>query len=379
MGPHVMDAKASRQAPASSRKRVVLLIGTLVTVGVIYLILPKSWFEIPRDDVNVPRPTRGTAAVRGPLREGKSPSTAEHVSALRAEAVKNPLDFGARSRYGMALSSAGRSVDALQEFQAAARLAPDVPGVHHNLGVYYLNTGNLPRADTEFHRELEIIPGDGRAHHFLGLILQARHRDQDAAGQFREAIALAPQLPDAYLSLAIQLTRGNDEAQIRTLADNYVRLTGNKAMADYVVSGAYRTWKRYPEAARYAEMTVQEAPDNYGYWHNLGQIYSYSHRWDDADMALRRAQALSQDPTTVLIELGMNAQRALRYQSAEDYFKNALAASPGSGNIHSYLTRLYRQWHKEAEARNEEKLYRRWELKRSSTSRRAGADSAPIH
>ena len=90
---------------------------------------------------------------------------------------------------------------------------------------------------------------------------------------------------------------------MRTLADSYVRLGGNKALADYVVSGAYRTWKKYPEAARYAELTVQESPDNYGYWHNLGQIYSYSHRWDDADRALRRAQVLARDPSTVLIEL----------------------------------------------------------------------------
>ena len=376
-----MAANSSRRTPVSPPKRVLLLLllGALGITGIVYFSLPKSWFEIPDDSIGTARKSlHASESPSQPASQDTQSLTAERLIALRAEAAKSPQDFGARSRYGMALSSNGRGSEALAEFQAAARLAPDVPGVHHNLGVYYLNMGRLATAETQFRRELEIVPGDGRAHYYRGLILQAQHRDQEAVGQFREAVALAPQLPDAYLALAIQITRSNDEGQIRALADNYARLTGDKAMADYVVSGAYRTWKKYPEAARYAEMTVQEVPDNYGYWHNLGQIYSYARRWDEADRALNRARALTPDPTTSLIELGMNAQGALRFESAESYLKSALAASPRTGNIHSYLAHLYRQWNKEAEARKEEKMFRHWELENTARRRRAGVSTPPV-
>ena len=374
-----MTANPSRRAPVPSRKRVFLLLGGLAITGIVYWCLPKSWFEIPDDSADTARKSlHGAKPQSRPARQDIQASMAEPLAASRAEAANTPLDFGARSRYGMALSSNGRGIEALSEFQAAARLAPDVPGVHHNLGVYYLNVGKLTLADSEFCHELEILPGDGSAHYFRGLVLQARHRDPEAIGQFREAIALAPELPDAYLSLAIQLTRSNDERQILAVADSYARLSGNKALADYVVSGAFRTWKKYAEAARYAEMAVRESPDNYGYLHNLGQIYSYAHRWDEADRTLRRARELGHDPTTVLIELGMNAQGALRFQNAETYFRSALSASPRTGNIHSYLTHLYRLWNKEAEARAEEKLYRRWELNESSNRRSAGISIPPV-
>lgn len=362
-----MAINRSRPTPASSGKRIMLLLGTLAALGLIYFSLPKSWFEIPDTTTAtstgkaVSTPPRNSV----PLRPTQS-APGENIVALQDAARQNPLDFGTRSRYGMALASAGRGREALEEFQAAARLAPESPGVHHNLGIYYLNTEQLQKAETEFCRELEIAPGDGRVHYYRGLIFQRQHKDKEAVAQLREAMALAPQLPDSYLTLAMQLTRSGDEAQVRSLADTYIRLHGDKALADYVLSGAYRTWKNYPEAIRYAEMTVQLASNNYGYWHNLGQVYSYAHRWDDADRALHRALELAHDPSTPLIELGMNAQDARRFEDAEKYYKSALVSSPKTGNIHLYLTHLYQKWNKEPEAHDEERLFRRWEIENNA-------------
>jgi Flp pilus assembly protein TadD len=357
-----MAADVSGRASFRSRRRLLLLLGALGVVGIVYLCLPKSWFEIPRDNAAAPI----SAPASAPLQTQDSgekplPPAEPPIASLRDDAARSPLDFGARSRYGMALAAAGRGSEAWEEFQAAERLAPDSPGVHHNLGVYYLNSRRLAQADAEFSRELELAPGDGRAHYFRGLIFQARHQDPQAAAQFREAIALAPQLTDAYLSLAMQSTRSGKEPEVRALIDHYIRLNGDKTLAYYVLSGAYRTWKDYTEAARYAEMTVQQDPNNYGYWHNLGQIYAYARRWDDADRTLHRAQALAHDPTTVLIELGMNAQSAGRFANAADYFHSALDASPKMGSIHHYLAHVYHFMGRETEEKAEERAFRIWQ------------------
>ncbi len=364
-----MAANSSHRAPAPSRKRVFVLLGALALTGIVYVALPKSWFEIPPNSPtgaktvpSIPSAASGTEA---------RAKMADRLAELRDAAQKSPLDVGSRSRYGMALASLGRGKEALPEFEAAERLAPDAAGVHHNLGVYYLNINRLIRAGAEFCRETELGPADGRAHYYRGLVLQRQLKEQPSIAQFREAIALSPQLPDTYLSLALELTRGHNEPEVLSLIDHYLKLNGDKALADYARSGAYKTWKKYPEAARYAELSVQEAPGNYGYWHNLGQIYSYAQRWDDAERTLLHAQTLSRDPSTTLIELGMNAQRAGRFEGAEKYLRQVLVASPKQGEIHLYLTRLYRHWKREQEARKQEQLFRVWEREEQAIKLRA--------
>ncbi|HZO91100.1 MAG TPA: tetratricopeptide repeat protein [Chthonomonadaceae bacterium] len=349
-----MAAEVPHPLRARARTRLYWLIGALGVVLAVYLCLPKSWFEVP--DTNRPSVAAPTPAA-APL---ASPPPDQSLEALREAAAKSPLDFGARSRYGMALAAAGRGPAALAEFRAAARLAPEAPGVYHNLGVYYLNAGQLDLADAAFCRQLETAPGDGRAHYFRGVILAKRLQNARAIAQFRLAIALMPNFPDPYLALAMLLTRQQPE-ETRRLVDRYIQLTGNKALAYYVLSGAYKTRGQYAEAARYAEMTVQLEPNNYGYWHNLGQIYSYARRTDDAERALQKALSLAKDPTTVLIELGMNAQNAGRFPQAVDYLQKALAASPQTGNVHLYLARIYPRMGDQAAAQREEKLFRAWQ------------------
>jgi Flp pilus assembly protein TadD len=108
------------------------------------------------------------------------------LTTVQAVVAKTPLDFEARSRYGMALSAAGRHEEAEKEFLAAARLAPDFPGVYHNLGIFYNNLNQPKRADAAFQRELELSPGNGRAHHFRGLALQAQRKNKEAEQQFQQ-------------------------------------------------------------------------------------------------------------------------------------------------------------------------------------------------
>lgn len=340
------------------RARLWGLLGLLIVIGAVYFSLPRSWFEVP-DEAPAATPTA-------------PPAEAASLETLRAAAERTPLDYTARSRYGMALNAAGRGPEALREFEAALHLAPESPVVHHNLGVYYLNNNDFARADGAFCRELELTPGDGRAHYYRGLIFQKRNQNERALRQFELTVALAPDFPDAYLSLALLGTRKESEEKIRGWIDQYIRLTGNEALAYYVLSGAYRTWRKYPEAARYAERTVTLEPNSYTYWHNLGQVYSYARRTDDAERALKRALSLAPRSFTSLlsIEQGMNAQNAGRFSEAVRYFQEALAASPETGNIHLYLARVYQRMGDETSAQREEAAFRQWERRKQERQKK---------
>ena len=334
-----------------SRKSLILLMGLLGVVIIVYLLLPTSWFEIPKETSKGP-PTAPRGATHAPP---------PPLDALREAAQKTPLSFEARSRYGMALA-ATHSVEALEEFLAAARLAPDSPIVHHNLGVYYLNHAQPDKADAAFQRELELTPGDARVHYYRGITMQARRHYPEAAVQFQMTAQLAPNFPDTYLALATLFTEKHPPEEIKGYVETYVRLGGvNKGLAYHALSRAYRTKQNYNEAIRYAEMATKEAPNVVLFRRNLGQIYSYTRRFDDADKTLRQVAEMAHDPSPVYIEIGVNAQKAGRYPVAIEALQKALQLSPKTGNIHQYLSYTYRLAGDKAAALQEMQAFHAWE------------------
>jgi tetratricopeptide (TPR) repeat protein len=320
-------------------------------LGIVYVSLPKSWFDVP--DESAPAPT-------GPGARPPAPPGSD-LPALAEAAAMNPLDFGARTRYGMALSAAGRADQALTEFQAARRLAPDNPIIYQNLGGWYLNRRDYAKAGQYFCRALEAAPGSGRGHYLRGMALVGQERHDEAIRQFRLAVGLDPQFADGYLQLAMAATKRAPESQVVAWIEEYRRLSGNSGLADYVLSGAYKTWHKYDGAIRFAESSVKQDAGNYAFWHNLGQVYAYARRYDDAERALAKAQELTPKPGTVLIERGMNAQSAGRVRDAVSRFQEALKASPETGNVHQYLARAYQRLGEAEAGAREEAAYRRWE------------------
>ncbi len=333
--------------PTTPKKKLLpLLLGLLILISIVALSLPKSWFVIPQD-----KSKQETTKADGVV----------SLDTLREAAQTNPRDYNARTRYAMALMQDHKPDLAKEEFLAAVRLAPESAIAHHNIGVFYMNRGEQTKADESFQRELELAPGDGRAHYYRGATMQARKLYTDAKIQFDLATKLAPGLPDTYLALASMLMEKSPPEEIKGYTDNYLRYGGiNKGMAYHLLSRAYRTKQNYPEAILYAEMATKEAPKQIIFWRNLGQAYSYSRRFDDADKTLRNVAGMLRDASPVYIEIGVNAEKAGRYPVAEEAFKKALELSPKTGNIHVYLSRLYLRMGNKDASLKEEQAYREW-------------------
>src|SRR6185369_3319320 len=68
-------------------------------------------------------------------------------------------------------SEADRHVDAVNEFEAAIKLAPNQPGLHEELGSEYRSLGKLQEAEEAFRRELELDPYNVLAQYKLGVLL----------------------------------------------------------------------------------------------------------------------------------------------------------------------------------------------------------------
>jgi tetratricopeptide (TPR) repeat protein len=87
-------------------------------------------------------------ALLGPVEEGQP-------AALFAEAQNGK---------GVALLELGRYAESIKAFEAALTIAPDLAGVHYNLGLSWEGLGQLENALHNYTKAIELEPHDGEAY-----------------------------------------------------------------------------------------------------------------------------------------------------------------------------------------------------------------------
>ncbi|MBU2490490.1 MAG: tetratricopeptide repeat protein [Proteobacteria bacterium] len=116
----------------------------------------------------------------------------------------------------------GRYAEALEAFETAAGLDPGNPIVHFNAGIAALRVQDWAKAEKGFSMALEVsrerpgvLPEDPEVLHYnLGAALMAQKKYEEAAGEFRKALELRPQWPEAHRNLGsilMQLPDGKQE------------------------------------------------------------------------------------------------------------------------------------------------------------------------
>jgi tetratricopeptide (TPR) repeat protein len=194
----------------------------------------------------------------------------------------DPKSWRVRELLAEANASADRHTDAISEYEAAIKLAPNEPRLHEQLGTEYRLVGKMQEAEQAYLKELEIDPENITAQYKLGVI--AIEKDDPARGKslIEGALRVKPDLQHADYNLGrAEMLLGNDAAAAK--------------------------WLERATAARDSDPEViQQA------WYQLGIVYRRLHRVADAQKAMSVFQKLHDEEAE-------NSQRALkRYQSQQD-------------------------------------------------------------
>ena len=107
-----------------------------------------------------------------------------------------------------------------QNYQAAAKAAPNDPRVHVALGNLYVFEQKPTLAQAEFMQVLELEPANAAAHSALGGLYESQSQMGAAEEQYRAAVALKPADPAYRLQLGSLLAKANRpgvaEIELRT-------------------------------------------------------------------------------------------------------------------------------------------------------------------
>lgn len=183
---------------------------------------------------------------------------------------------------------------ALDAFADAARLAPQLTGIHFKLGVALCRADRFDEAIAAFHREPALSPAHGAALAEIGTCLARTGRTAEGIPYLQRGLQLSPHLPLAQFSLGLALLTENRRREAIAALDCALQLNASNA-------DAYRT---------------------------RGLAHATDGQFERAVDDLRAAAALDGRNADAIIELGRTFNSAAREREAGQLFETAARMAP---------------------------------------------------
>jgi tetratricopeptide (TPR) repeat protein len=158
-------------------------------------------------------------------------------------------------------AQARQHTEAIEEYQAAIKIAPKQADLYEGLGWEYRQTGQLDLAAKAFEQQLELTPGN----------------------------------PIAMYNLASTRVDAGQSASAVGLLEQVVKLNGVPTVADYYLGRAYAAeGKPEPAAAEFEKATTLGGETARQSWYGLSQVYKELGKTVEAHAAVEKFQQLHQ-------------------------------------------------------------------------------------
>jgi len=120
---------------------------------------------------------------------------------------KSPQKARAHNNLGKALSSQGRTAEAIDHFLQALRIKPYYVEAHNNLGNALDKQGRIKEAIDHYVKALCIKPNSADAHYNLGIALKRQGRAAEAIDHYLQALRINPDYAEAHNNLGLALAK----------------------------------------------------------------------------------------------------------------------------------------------------------------------------
>ena len=183
------------------------------------------------------------------------------ISSFQSILEIKPNDAKAHGRLGIELAKRGEMQKAAEHLQAVAAHDPnDVVGVAMLGWLAYLQQRN--QEALAYYEEAEKIePREAKLHYQKGLVLVRLRRIFEAIENFKKALAIEPNRPDALQAIIAVSLESNQPNEALPFAERVVKLTESKDIhALLMLADVYAAALMKPEAIQANELAMLLAP-----------------------------------------------------------------------------------------------------------------------
>jgi tetratricopeptide (TPR) repeat protein len=165
----------------------------------------------------------------------------------------------AENNLGIIFLQKGQLDDAISRLQAAIDLRPENGPAHNNLAKALLQKGRVAEAMVHYRKFLEIEPENVEARNILGTALIQQGRIRESIEQWQDALAIEPENGNAASNLAWVFSTCPDDSirdgrRAVQLAEKALRISGGKIpMIFRVLAAAYAEDGRFSQAIESAQ------------------------------------------------------------------------------------------------------------------------------
>jgi len=239
----------------------------------------------------------------------------------------------AHMNLGVLLKDAGRRDQAIAEFRSALDGCPEA---HYSLGLEADADRQFEEAERHYREYIRLrynAVDVARAHKLLGRLLRRERRLPEAEQEFRMALRIVADDPDAHAGLADVLFDAN---QLAAAAEEYRRalaLRPANAMAHGNLALALMRQRRAAEALAEFQLAAQAAPSDPRAHQNLATALMSLQRPDEGIAEYRRAIALRDGDPAAHAALALALAEHGRVPEALLEFRRALELNPGDAAL----------------------------------------------
>jgi tetratricopeptide (TPR) repeat protein len=253
-----------------------------------------------------------------------------------------PRDYELRKDLALVLVHAGRTDDAIHEFEAAEQISPKEPEAHQQLAALYEKKGAAALAKLERAKYASLV-SQGQQDAAAGKLndeanqLLAAGNPRAAAETYRKALRVVPDNAQMHYNLSLALEQLKDGAGEIQELQRAVRLDPRLAVAHNQLGLIALTAGRQAEAERELRAAIASNPKFAEALNNLGVLETQQGK--DSEAATLFEQATRYDPSysRAFVNLGLTLARHGQFAEAEKQIRAALQANPNDAAAFSAL------------------------------------------
>lgn len=280
--------------------------------------------------------------------------TDEAAAVLSQVLATDAKNAAARAVLGEVFLSRRQYREAAEQLEAALAAAPGADRLHHPLGLAYRGLGDLDKArehlekagkvgvrpDDPLTDAMEALRQGSTVHLLRGRVAFRFGRYQDAAAEFRKAVAAQPDNVSARINLAAALAEAGDRKGAAEQLREVLKLSPGNGTAHFNLGTLMALEGETAGAVVHFQEAVRIDPNDAAARTGLAQVLEKDGRLEEALDQYQKAVGLAPQDENAWLGGASLLVRLGRFKEAKDVLEAAYGNLPSSGRIVHALARF---------------------------------------